>query len=93
VPGVSGTGDFVLPDAHATAHDSLTGWWNLAEFIWKKYYSWKKKREERRMNLYRRRPIPPGPLVHESVFQRNGNYKNRLPPDAFSVSTLPTSAV
>ena len=90
VLGVSGTGDFVLPDAQAKAHESLAGWWNLAEFVWKKHYNWKKKREERRMNLYRRRTIPPSSLVHESVFRRGGNYKDRLPPDAISVSTLRT---
>jgi len=65
----------------------------VAEFIPKKHYNWKKAREERRMNLYRRRTIPPGSLVHESVFRRGGNYKDRLPKDATPISTLATSPV
>jgi len=93
VLGVAGTGGFVLPNAQADAHESLKGGWNVAEFIPKKHYNWKKAREERRMNLYRRRTIPPGSLVHESVFRRGGNYKNRLPKDATPISTLATSPV
>lgn len=93
VLGVSGTGGFVLPNAQADAHESLKGFWKVAEFLWKKHYNWQKGREERRMNLFRRRTVPPGSLVHESAFQRSGNYKDRLPPDAAPVSTLPTSPV
>lgn len=91
VLGVSGKGDFVLPNPQADAHESLKGLWNIAEFIWKKHYNWKTGREERRMNLYRWRTIPPKSLVHDSAFLRGGNYKKRLPDDAIPVSTLPTS--
>lgn len=93
VLGVTGSGGFVLPDADAMAHESLTGAWNIAEFIRKKHYNWKKKREERRMNLYRRRTIPPVSLVHESVFRRGNNYRSRLPNDAIPVPTLLSSPV
>ena len=87
VLGRSGRGHYVPPDPRAKGHESLTGAWNIAEFVWKKHYNWSKKKEERRMNLYRRRTIPPKSLVHESVLQRG--YKDRLPPDAVIVSTLP----
>jgi len=91
--GRSGSGKYVTPDAQADAHESLKGAWNLAEFFPKRHYNWKKGRDERRMNLYRRRTIPPGSLVHESAFQRSGGYKDRLPPDAVPVSTQPCTSV
>lgn len=91
--GLSGTGQYVVPNPGAEAHESLTGWWNLAEFFWKRHYDWKKKREGRRMNLYRSRTIPQGSLVHVSVFQRGNKYLKRLPSSVVSVSTLPSSPV
>jgi uncharacterized protein (DUF2235 family) len=91
--GVSGTGGFVAPNAQAGAHESLKGFWNVAEFVLKKHYNWKKGREERRMNLFRRRTIPEGSMVHDSAFVRNGDYKRRLPQSAIRISTLPTSPV
>lgn len=93
VLGVSGTGGFVLPSPQADPHESLKGLWNVAEFLWKKHYNWQKGREERRMNLYRRRTIPPGSLVHDSASQRGGDYQKRLPDQPTWVSTLPTSPV
>jgi len=77
---------YVRPDPDGPAHESLTGWWNLAEFLLKRHFNWKTGKDERRMNFYQRRTIPPGSLVHESVFQRKGNYKDRIPLDAVSVS-------
>ena len=89
--GVPGTGGFVTPNPQADPHESLTGLWNLAEFIRKKHYNWKKHKEERRMNLYRRRTIPPKSLVHDSAFERGDDYAKRIPGDAIRVATLPTS--
>jgi hypothetical protein len=63
VLGGSG-GPFVKPDPRAPAHESLTGWWNLAEFIPKRHYDHQTKTQGRRMNLHRRRTIPPQSLVH-----------------------------
>jgi uncharacterized protein (DUF2235 family) len=93
VLGVLGTGGFVRPDPQAKPHESLKGFWNAAEFIWKKHYNWNKHKEERRMNLYRRRTIPAGSLVHESAFQRGSDYLKRLPGDCVRVATLSTSPV
>jgi uncharacterized protein (DUF2235 family) len=78
---------YMPPDPNAKLHESLTGPWNLAEFIPKKHYDWKSKKERRRMNLYRRRTIPPGSLVHESAYLRTGDYSQRLPPDAVREKT------
>lgn len=89
--GVSGNG-FVKPDSKGIAHKSLKSWWNLAEFMPKRHYNWKKKKETHRMNLYRRRTIPPGSLIHDSVYDRGG-YDRLLPKDAKRSSTRPTSPV
>ncbi len=88
VLGRTHDGKFVEEDAQAQAHESLRGWWRLAEFIPKRHYNWKAKKEERRMNLFRRRTIPAGSLVHIAAYQRGDDYKKRLPPDAVQV-TMP----
>jgi hypothetical protein len=67
-------------------HESLKGWWNLAEIIFKKRFNWKTSETGWRMNLWRRRSIPPKSFVHESAFQRN-NYRSRFPDDAVMVKT------
>lgn len=61
---------FTHGSPEAKAHESLTGWWPLAEFIPKRHYNWRNGTEERRMNLFRRRTIPEGSLVHDSVVER-----------------------
>jgi hypothetical protein len=75
-------------DSQATPHESLTGWWRLAEFIPKRHYNWKTGKEERRMNLFRRRTIPAGSLIHQSVFDRGADYLKRLPAGVVPVTTL-----
>jgi len=79
-------GGYVLPDAKADMHESLTPAWWAAEFIPKRHYDWKRKEEERRMNRFRRRTIPPGSLVHQSAYERGDAYRSLLPPDAIVVS-------
>jgi uncharacterized protein (DUF2235 family) len=83
--GKSG-GDYAAPDPNAVMHESLTGAWWLAEVLWKRHFNWKTQRWERRPNLGRRRTIPPNSLIHESAFQRAGDYQKRLPADAIRVS-------
>ena len=61
---------FTSPNAAADAHESLTGCWRIAEFVPKHHYNWQKATEERRMNLFRRRTIPEGSVLHESVVER-----------------------
>jgi uncharacterized protein (DUF2235 family) len=77
--------NFVAPNPHAEMHESLKGFWNLAEFVPKRHYDWAKQKEERRMNLYRRRTMPADALVHVSAWQRGNDYKKRLPPGATPV--------
>jgi uncharacterized protein (DUF2235 family) len=58
------------PTPTADAHESLKGWWRIAEFVPKRHYNWRKRCEERRLNLFRPRSIPEDAFVHESVAQR-----------------------
>jgi uncharacterized protein (DUF2235 family) len=81
-PGTSN----VRPDPSANAHESLRGWWNLAEFVPKRHYDWKRKKEGRRMNAYRYRTVPEGALVHDSVYAHGGPSLARVPANAVRVS-------
>jgi uncharacterized protein (DUF2235 family) len=85
--GKTASAQYTAPDPNAMLHESLTGAWNIAEFVWKKCYDWKTGKERRLMNLYRRRTIPSTALVHGSAFVRGGGYRDRLPPDAVRVDT------
>lgn len=78
---------FARPNSQATLHESLKGAWHLAEFVWKKHFNFKTGRQGRRMNLYRRRTIPPGSRVHDAAFGRSGGYADRLPNDAIRDTT------
>ena len=73
---------YTAPNPKADAHESLNGFWHIAEFIPKKHFDRNTGREARRMNLYRRRTIPPGSLVHVSACERGDDYRRRIPADA-----------
>jgi hypothetical protein len=81
VLGQSG-GAHVPPDPHADAHESLHGAWVLAEFVPKRHFDFKTGKERHRMNLFRRRTIPEGSMVHWSVRERGEDYAARLPKTA-----------
>ena len=79
VLGRSGQG-YAAPNPKAILHESLTTPWWPAEFVLKRHYNWDNNREERRMNLFRRRTVPDDSRVHESVYLRGpGYYQSRLP--------------
>jgi uncharacterized protein (DUF2235 family) len=71
VLGFSG-GGFVKEDADADAHESLKGAWKIAEWVRKPHYDAATGRTEMRANRGRRRTIPAGSMVHESVRRRHG---------------------
>jgi uncharacterized protein (DUF2235 family) len=75
------------PDA--PQHESLKGFWYIAEFLPKRQWNWTKERWQRRMNLFRRRLIPPGSLVHDAAYLQGPDYQKRIPSDALRVSTRP----
>lgn len=78
-------GAFVRPNGRAEPHESLKGFWHVAEFVPKKHFDWQTRTEGRRMNRHRRRTIPPESLVHVSVKERGEEYCRRLPADAVFV--------
>jgi uncharacterized protein (DUF2235 family) len=87
VLGKSSGSKYVAPNANGPAHESLKGFWNLAEIVWKRHYDSATGKLGHRMNLWRHRTIPPKSLVHESAYQRLGEYSSRLPEDAIRVPT------
>jgi uncharacterized protein (DUF2235 family) len=84
--------EYAPPSVGAPMHESLKGLWNLAEFIPKRHWNWTKRKWEHRMNLYRRRSIPPGSLIHQSAFERGAEYAKRLPSDAVLVRSAAAQA-
>jgi uncharacterized protein (DUF2235 family) len=62
----------VPPDPDGKMHESLAGWWKLAEYVPKRHFNWRTRQEERRANLSRRRTIPSGAVMHWSVYERDG---------------------
>jgi uncharacterized protein (DUF2235 family) len=89
VLGRSADSKYSQPRPDAPIHKSLKRAWNLAEFIPKRHWNWDTRRWEHRMNLYRRRTIPPRSLIHEVAYQRGAAYQKFLPPDAFRISSAP----
>jgi uncharacterized protein (DUF2235 family) len=85
VLGRKGAGH-VPPDRDGQAHDSLHGWWHLAELVPKKHYDWASGKTIRRPNLWRRRTIPRNSLIHESAFRR-ADYRTKLPDESIRVGT------
>jgi uncharacterized protein (DUF2235 family) len=79
-----GTGNlqYVPAAPDACLHESLTPAWWITEFVPKKHWNWTKGAWEHRMNLFRRRTIPPGSFVHESAYLRGAEYAKRFPADA-----------
>jgi uncharacterized protein (DUF2235 family) len=90
VLGLTGTGKYVPAKPDACMHESLKGYWNIAEFIPKRHWSWKASKWEHRMNLYRRRTIPPRSLVHDAAYLRGADYQKLIPADATRIFTRQT---
>ena len=88
VLGLSGKGNNVPANAGAPMHESLTGAWNVAEFIPKRHWDAISQKWVHRMNFYHRRPIPAQSLVHDAAYLQAAPYQNRIPADAVRVSTV-----
>jgi uncharacterized protein (DUF2235 family) len=85
----------VPPNPDGMMHESLKGAWKLAEVIERPHYDYKTGATTWRANRGRRRTIPSGALIHESVFQRaNGAYAAgiQLPDDCHRIATVPAPA-
>jgi uncharacterized protein (DUF2235 family) len=81
-----GSAKHARPDPNAEMHESLKGWWNLAELIPKKHFDATTGETRRKPNLWARRRIPAGSPVHESAFERK-DYESKIPEDAVRVKT------
>nr|WP_236961028.1 DUF2235 domain-containing protein [Methylobacterium durans] len=68
-------------------HESLTWRWWPAEFLPKRHFDGSRRTWERRMNLFRRRTLPRGALVHERAKRMGGGYLARLPADVTFVAS------
>jgi uncharacterized protein (DUF2235 family) len=75
------------PDPHGPIHKSLSGPWNVAEFLPRRQFDFATKRERWRTNRYRRRTVPQHALIHWSVYDRGPAYVAtlNLPPTAVMV--------
>jgi uncharacterized protein (DUF2235 family) len=80
---------YVAPTPTAAMHESLKKFWILAEFVPKRHYDYRTKQWRRRPNLFRRRVMPSGALVHAAVYARGPEYEKLLPPNASRVDTAP----
>jgi uncharacterized protein (DUF2235 family) len=85
-PAPANAAGFVPPDVKGKMHESLKPVWWPVEFVPKRHYDNAKKREARRMNLFRARTIPKGSLIHDSAYLRGADYVRKLPSDAIRVS-------
>ena len=70
------------PDPNAKMHDELVAhpWWWIAEIVPKRHYDWSSRRRDWRLNRGRRRRMPDGSTIHDSVLRRSG-YSPDLPRD------------
>jgi uncharacterized protein (DUF2235 family) len=91
VLGKSPGSSYVAPDPDGLMHESLKGAWRIVEWIPKGHYDYTTHRTTLRANLGRRRTLPAGALIHESVFQRQkGAYAKRIKlPSQHTVVTTP----
>jgi uncharacterized protein (DUF2235 family) len=87
VLGLTSDGSYVPAKPDAERHESLKGPWRIAEFIPKRHWNWNTGKWEHRMNLFRRRTIPPRSLVHDAAYLQEADYQKRIPADAIRVST------
>lgn len=88
VMGRSAGSRYIQAIADAKEHESLKGWWKLAEWIPKPHYDFRTGKTGIQMNRGKQRTVPPKSFVHESVFRRfNGEYAKQLPSDAVPVAT------
>ena len=72
VLGLSPGSTYTKPDPDGLQHESLKGAWKIAEWIRKPHYDYATQKTTMQRNHGKRRTIPPGSCIHESVFQRQG---------------------
>jgi uncharacterized protein (DUF2235 family) len=79
------------PDANAPIHESLRTVWWLWEFVPIKHFDNKTEKMRYALHLGRRRVIPEGALIHQSVLERSDGYPH--PKDyAVEINQPPSAA-
>lgn len=78
-------GGYVPASPDAKLHNSMAGFWPLAEFAPKKHWNAKNKRFELGFNLFHRRAMGDAPIVHDVAWAIPG-YAERLPSGAVPLS-------
>lgn len=78
-------GDGFVPASPRQPHQSLTGFWMLCEFVPKARWNRQTKRQEFRINLFRRRTMPDDACVHDVAWEIP-DYAARLPKGAIKLS-------
>jgi uncharacterized protein (DUF2235 family) len=92
VEGRSKGGKFAPPDCKAQLHDSLTGWWRIAEHLPRRYIEFRDGEYQARWawapfkGFYQPRWMPPRSLVHPQLLERMKQVAGYVPvnlvPDA-----------
>lgn len=85
VLGLTASDKYVPAAPDAEMHESLTGFWHLAEYVPKRHWNWQTSKWEHRMNRHRRRTIPPNSLVHSAAYLLGPGYQKAIPADAIRV--------
>lgn len=79
---------YIAPNPNGPLHNSMTSFWPFLEFIPKKVFYPATKSWRWRINLFRRRDIPPNAKVHASAFARGAAYRKNFQSDAVLVQTI-----
>lgn len=73
---------YCRPDPDGKLHKSLTLWWWPAEFVLKRHWNSKTRRDGWRANLFHRRRMGKEPRVASTAWEREPAYVETLPTDA-----------
>ena len=84
---LGGVPGYAKPDPMGAIHESLKGFWHVAEYLPRRHFDFATATRAWRPNFYRRRTVPEGALVHWSVYDRGEGYLASLglPPTAVMV--------
>jgi hypothetical protein len=77
---LGGNAEFTKPDPHAPAHESLSGWWKLAELIPRRRWHPALKRERWMVPFFGHRYVPKDSECHPSVGERRSRAENNYSP-------------
>jgi len=86
VLGVTDGSPYKRASVELPVHESLVGWWKLAEYVPRPHYDWQSGKTAREMHRGRRRRMPDQSLVHESAFLRGPEYMQGIGANPVKVS-------